>query len=56
MTLAPGAAEYVAPSQVDRLRPDEVDAVVSIDNDEPLPPGFARVAEVSRDAYVARRR
>ncbi|HVP67316.1 MAG TPA: hypothetical protein VMT17_08645 [Anaeromyxobacteraceae bacterium] len=55
-TLAPGAAEYVGPSQVDRLRPDEVDAVVSIDSAEPLPPGFARVAEVSPGAYVARRR
>jgi len=55
-TLSPGASEYVGPSQVDRLRPEEVDAVVSIDSDEPPPPGFDRVAEVSPNAYVARRR
>jgi len=55
-TVVPGAPEYSGLSRVDRLRPDEIDAIVSIDTDEPLPEGFVKVAEVSGNAFVARRR
>jgi hypothetical protein len=55
VTMVTGQREYVGLSQVDRLRLEDLDAIVSIDSDDPLPPGFARVAEVSGNAFVARR-
>lgn len=55
VTLVPGKPELTGLSGVDRLRPDELDAVVSYDSEDPLPTGFRRVAQVSPDAFVARR-
>lgn len=55
VAMTPGEQEYLSPSRVDRLRLEDLDAIVSIDSDDPLPPGFARVAEVSDNAFVARR-
>ncbi len=51
-----GEQEHAGLSGVDRLRPDELDAIVWYESDDPLPPGFARVAELGPRAYVARRR
>jgi hypothetical protein len=42
-------------SGVGRLRLDDLDAIVTIDPEEPLPAGFVPVALVSRNALVARR-
>jgi len=56
VTIRPGEREYLGLAGVDRLRPDEIDAIVSIDADRPLPDGFSKVAEVSDNTYVARRR
>jgi len=55
VTLAPGEREYLSPSRIDRLRLEDLDAIVSIDSDEPIPPGFVRVAGVSANAFIARR-
>lgn len=51
----PGQPVHAGLSGVDRLRPDELDAIVSFQSDEPLPPGFVRVAQVGPRAFVARR-
>jgi hypothetical protein len=56
VTIVPGEREYTGLSQVDHLRPEDLDAIVSIDADDPLPPEIAPVAEVSGNAFVARRR
>lgn len=55
VTVEVGEREYVGISGVDRLRPDELDAIVWYRADAPLPAGFVPVAQVSRRALVARR-
>jgi len=55
VTLVPGKLELTGLSQVDRLRPEELDAIVSYGSDDPLPAGFQAVSQVSPDAFVARR-
>ncbi len=56
VTLVPGSEQLTGMSQVDRLRPEELDSIVSYDSEDPLPAGFRPVAQVSPDAFVARRR
>jgi hypothetical protein len=53
--VKPGEPIHAGISGVGRLRSEEIDAIVSL-RGGPLPDGFAPVAEVDRDAVVARRR
>lgn len=50
-----GAREHAGIQGIERLREDEIDAIVSF-RGEPLPEGFVPVAAVSARALVARRR
>jgi hypothetical protein len=54
--LQAGTEEYAGLQGVDRLSLQEVDAIVTLHPGEPLPPGFAPVAILNRNALVARRR
>lgn len=53
--IEPGAGELAGISGVIRLRADEIDAVVALHPDRPLPDGFVPVAGVSPRAFIARR-
>jgi hypothetical protein len=52
----PGQAEHAGLQGVSRLRSDELDVLVVFHPGEPLPAGWAPVAALNSNAYVARRR
>jgi hypothetical protein len=54
--VVPGESELSGLQGVDRLRLDQVDALVYFHGEAPLPPGFSRSAVLDRNAFVARRR
>jgi hypothetical protein len=54
--LLPGVSEFSGLQGVDRLRLDQVDAVVYFHADAPLPPGFSPSSVLDKNAFVARRR
>jgi hypothetical protein len=54
--LVPGAMEFSGLRGVNRLRLDQIDALVFFHAGAPLPPGFAPFAILDRNAFVARRR
>jgi len=51
-----GSPEYSGLHGVDRLRPDQIDALVFFHAEAPLPPGFAPSVVLDKNAFVARRR
>jgi hypothetical protein len=53
--LEPGAAESMGLQGVDRLRLEDLDAVVTFHPVDPIPPGFVPVASLNPNATVARR-
>jgi hypothetical protein len=52
---APGPGPWTGISGVGSLRLDEADAIVSFRAGAPLPPGFARVASIGENVFLARR-
>ena len=54
--VIPGAPELSGLQGVDRLLPDQVDALIFFHGESPLPAGFTPVAVLDRNAFVARRR
>jgi hypothetical protein len=51
-----GSPEYSGLQGVDRLRPDQIDALVFFHAEAPLPPGFVPSVVLDKNAFVARRR
>ena len=51
-----GSTEYSGLQGVDRLRPDQIDALVFFHAEAPLPPGFVPSVVLDKNAFVARRR
>ena len=51
-----GLPEYSGLHGVDRLRPDQIDALIFFHAEAPLPPGFVPSAILDKNAFVARRR
>jgi hypothetical protein len=56
VVLQAGAEDHAGLQGVDRLSLRDLDAIVTFHAGEPLPPGFAPVATLNRNALVARRR
>ena len=54
--VLPGAPEFYGLQGVDRLRPDQIDALIFFHGESPLPAGFSPAAVLDRNAFVARRR
>jgi hypothetical protein len=54
--LLPGVAEFSGLQGVDRLRLDQIDAVVYFHAGAPLPAGFSPSSVLDKNAFVARRR
>jgi hypothetical protein len=51
-----GSPEYSGLHGVDRLRLDQIDALIFFHAEAPLPPGFAPSVVLDKNAFVARRR
>jgi len=51
-----GSTEYSGLHGVDRLRPDQIDALIFFHAEAPLPPGFVPSVVLDKNAFVARRR